>query len=136
MAEAAADLAIGAITLPTVLSSCIELAKQISAASNVERDYTQALTELMLLSKRLRNWVKRRTILSQADPLPDTESYSDIDVANRALYHIQCLMDKASRLHSKYECHGDQDRLPRCPTPREAARTLQKASEVRQRELP
>ena len=98
MAEVA-GLALGAATIPTLFSACLDLAEQIIDARNVGSDYEEAYTKQMLLSIRLRKCGAKRIILEKLQPTPGSDYYSEWDAANRALCHIQGLLKKTNDLH-------------------------------------
>lgn len=143
MAEVA-GLALGAITLPTIFSSCLELADKIRDARNVGTDYEDAYSKHMLLLVRFRKCGTRHIILQQMEPTPGDERSLESEAIRRALYQIYLLLKKTHDLHDRYKSHAAHDEMVQ-PQVREAsvassfkdtATAINKASERRQRTLP
>lgn len=143
MAEVA-GLVLGAITLPTIFSSCLELADKISDARNLGRAYEDAYTKHLLLSVRLRNCGTKYRFLQQTQPAPDSECFLESEAVRRAICHIYRLLEETYDLQNRYrgiEEHRELVQSParQAPIPwsfQETATALNKTSELRQRTMP
>ena len=142
MAEAA-GLALGAISLSGLLSTCIELADYISLARNVGSDYEISYTKFLLLRSRLS---------SSGQQLCSTfEMYADNDARNwyknatiRNLIAIKDLLGDVQKLQEKYGLRqeGDGDDMlielqsHHSSTLQEIESLLKASAERRQRKTP
>ena len=64
MAEAA-GLVVGAVSLATLFSTCVELAEYIHLAQNLGREYEESYTKFLLLKLRLQAWGRSMKIGDQ-----------------------------------------------------------------------
>ena len=96
MAEVA-GLALGAISLASLCSSCIELADYITLASNLGRDFEVAFTKFLLLKTRLPAW---SSCLGALESHRDWQNESA--VVWRSLVALRQLLEGVVALEEKY----------------------------------
>ena len=103
MAEAV-GLAIGAVSLAGLFTTCVECLDYISLGRDYSRDYEISITKLVLLKARLRAWGRplQVTQVGQENPALRDCWVKERDTVGRCLIGIKTMFEDARQIESRY----------------------------------
>ena len=103
MAEAT-GLAMGAVSLAMLFTTCVECLDYIDLARNHDRDYEVAVTKLILLKSRLNTWGQTLQVTNRGRERAALRDHwtQEQDTIGRCLGAIKMMFEEAGKLESRY----------------------------------
>ena len=110
MAEAA-GLAVGAVSLASLFSACIECMDYVSRARNYGKDFKNVMTKFDMLEARLKAWGRLLCVNKPGNELQALRNQwrEEKEIVGKALNRIKDIFDDRQELEKKYGLHEEED---------------------------
>ena len=110
MAEAA-GLAVGAVSLATLFSTCIECLDYVSRARNHGKDFKNAMTKFDMLEARLKAWGKLLLVDKPGNELQVLKNQweHEQEIVGKALNRIKDIFDDRQELEKRYGLQEEEE---------------------------